>query len=488
MTEPAPVHTVTTIGWWVFPFCLLAFVVALFFGGGQVPGRMPDAVVQLASLPLLVIVVGTLMATPPRGALATVIVFCVLIFLLPMAQLIPLPPSLWAQLPGRESVAAIYDLVGMERPPLPLSLSPLATAFSAYSLVPSLAIFLACLLMSRKQINYLLMALMAYGLFSLILALTQLAFPVQSLRTYNNSEFLTDATGLFTGRNNLAALFYSVLPITIALTAMAATTERRHSSFRYFYAALGAIVCLLFFLGILMARSRAGLLLGLAGAFATLAAVLLSREGGGGPRHWKTAIIVAAFVVVSGLFVLDVGFYRIAGRLSQNVADDLRWPIFQTTWKALQDFLPFGSGFGTFVPIFMEYEGIGTLDRYYVNHAHNDWIEVVFEGGIPAAILTLAGIAYLLRCIVKAERSEMELGDRHLFRAALVVIAALLIHTGFEYPLRTQALMAVMAVMLAIVVRPHVAADAAQRARRRRPNRSARSVAPAGIQYGEIVA
>ena len=65
------------------------------------------------------------------------------IALLFLVQLVPLPPALWTQLPGRSFVAGGLRLLGLPPPWLPISLSPYDTLASALTLLPPLACWAA---------------------------------------------------------------------------------------------------------------------------------------------------------------------------------------------------------------------------------------------------------------------------------------------------------------------------------------------------------
>jgi hypothetical protein len=59
-----------------------------------------------------------------------------------LLQLVPLPPSIWSRLPGRELVVEGYRSLNMELPWLPLSLSPYDTIEALLFLLPPAAVFL----------------------------------------------------------------------------------------------------------------------------------------------------------------------------------------------------------------------------------------------------------------------------------------------------------------------------------------------------------
>ena len=77
--------------------------------------------------------------------------FCFVIALVPIIQLVPLPPSCGRNLPGRESVAGTFELLGKRTPWMPISVSPHATWISFLSLIPPMAIFLATVQLGYRE-------------------------------------------------------------------------------------------------------------------------------------------------------------------------------------------------------------------------------------------------------------------------------------------------------------------------------------------------
>jgi hypothetical protein len=80
----------------------------------------------------------------------------------------------------------------------------------------------------------------------------------------------------------------------------------------------------------------------------------------------------------------------------KGLTDDLRWSIYSGTVQGIYEFFPIGSGFGTYPAVFRRFQP-GDVPEF-VNHAHNDYLEWLFEGGLVAALVMLACLAlYLLR-------------------------------------------------------------------------------------------
>ena len=84
-----------------------------------------------------------------------------------------------------------------------------------------------------------------------------------------------------------------------------------------------------------------------------------------------------------------------------------------------------------------------------MNHAHNDYLELILELGLPGAVLIAAFLAWWAVAAWRAWRYP----DAGPFaRAASIATAALLAHSLVEFPLRTAALSACFAMGLALLV------------------------------------
>src|SRR5262249_39772321 len=127
---------------------------------------------------------------------------------------------------------------------------------------------------------------------------------------------------------------------------------------------------------------------------------------------------------------------------------DGRITFVRLTLQAAKLFLPLGSGMGTFMPVYAGFEKPeDTLLDTYVNRAHNDVLEVILEAGAVGLILMVVFVAWFIRTAIKVWRRnipEQEF-DIALARAATIVIGLILAHCLVDYPLRTGALMGILA-------------------------------------------
>ncbi|MGH6925260.1 MAG: O-antigen ligase family protein [Propylenella sp.] len=435
--------------WWASGVVLL---LALMLGGGTRQGLLSDAVVQLASLPLLGTALFQVAKSEMNGQRRAALWLLAAVALLPILQLLPMPPAIWPLLPGRSAFASAYAEAAMPVPWLGISLSPPATWRSALALVPPVAIFLSVLMLGRRARRALTIGLIAFGFVSVLLGLAQVAQgPESGLRFYAVTN-LTESVGFFANRNHFAALLYFVLPFTAAW-AVGLAADRRPEML------VGVSLCLLVFasllLGLGVSRSRGGLALAMLGGAGSLA---LAWTGQGALATKRASRFVFVGGLVGAFLILQFASLGILQRLETDIADDLRWELTSVTAGIAIKFQPFGSGIGTFDPIYRMFEEAERLRAVYANHAHNDYVELLLEGGLPAIILILAFFGWLAHASVQVWRRPSSGHDSaidvSLPRAATIAALLICIHSAVDYPLRTTTLSTLFAFACALAIPP----------------------------------
>jgi O-antigen ligase len=435
--------------WWASGVVLL---LALVLGGGTRQGLWSDAIVQLASLPLLASaafqVARTKLDVGGRAALYLVAA----VLALPILQLLPLPPAIWTSLPGRSEFAAAYTEAAIPTPWLGISLSPPGTWRSALALIPPVAVFLSVLLLGRRSRRALSLGLIAFGFVSVLLGLAQLAQGPESALRFHAITNPSEAVGFFANRNHFAALLYIVLPFTAAW-AVGLAADRRPQML------VGVALCVLvlasLLLGLGMARSRAGLVLAMVAAFASLALAWTGREAPVARRGHRVVLLGS---LVGAALIVQFASIGILQRLESDIAQDLRWELTRVTARIASDFQPVGSGIATFEPIYRMHEEVDQLRPAYANHAHDDYIELLLEGGWPAVAIIIAFAGWFAFTSVQAwSRPRIESAstvDLSLQRAAMIGALAICLHSSVDYPLRTTALSTLFALCCAFMIPP----------------------------------
>lgn len=415
-------------------------------------GNDPLALMTLELL-ALALLVAVLWRRPPGLVRTREALVLLALAAFPLLYLVPISADLLAWLPGRDRYLEGLRLVGDGTLPTTLrpSLAPFATEAAWLVLLLPITVFLAVRSLPTGRVLLLIKILLGMAALQATLGLMQFGGGRDS-GLYLGMTFthFDSAVGTYTNRNHLAGLMEMVLPISLALllysvgrdASEAGGTSRKqrwrrrlsffasvrgHAAFAY-----GALA-LLVLVGAIFSRSRAGIALAILGTL--LAVGLFSRRLGGnnvyGPAGTLVVIAIGLGVAIGLVPVLDR--FSVAGALT-----DARWPMFSATLDGIGAFFPLGSGPGTFPDVFPAFQPV-ELGRWFVNRAHNDYLEWLFEGGIGAAllILLLAGL-YLLQCGLVLKASVWS-RFRFVQVGAGIGLLLLALHETVDYNLHTPA-------------------------------------------------
>jgi O-antigen ligase len=356
-----------------------------------------------------------------------------------VVQVIPLPYALWSALPGREVGVAMLAAGPGGTPWHALSQDPQATLQSAFMLLPAAGMLAVGLMLDRAALRGLLLLMLALAAISLMLGWLQLIAGIDSsLYLYGDQRELVSA-GLFSNRNHQADLLsLGALAAGIALYFPAPARDgiRRHR----FAMACGAVI--LFGAGVATTGSRTGASLFMPSAVIAIALSLAERRTGRRSRRRALLVALAAIVTIA------IGWLLVGQPLERlGASDDLRYAIWPDAWFLARSLWPVGGGFGTFALSYQQIESLGSVTPLLVNAAHDDYLQLLIEGGGAALGIMLAFFIWLG---VQTRRIARAPGGRAGW-FALAGVALLLIHSAVDYPLRTEALSTVF-VLLCLVI------------------------------------
>ncbi len=360
--------------------------------------------------------------------------------LMPVIQLVPLPWSLWTELPGRELAEAIRTRSGLAASASPLSLRPEATLQDLLALLPPAAAFVAVLFLDERGRMAVLRALVAVAVLNAVLGALQLAYGGAGLFAVFHSAHRGDALGLFVNHNHSATF----LLIGMVASGVPRLFDGRGRAAGQWPMAVG--VATLLALAVLGTTSRTGLL--------TLPIALLLFAYLRFPHGWRWqwglagALLLAAIVV--GL--AQTPFAQATLARFAAVEQDGRQIFWSNTLYAIGQYFPWGSGFGTFTTIYPTIEPLDQVVVPVVNHAHNDYLELALEGGLPAMLLLAAALSLAVFAWLRALSAPPV--DRWQSRSLTIatggIVAIVLLHSADDYPLRMPAIAAPFAACLAM--------------------------------------
>lgn len=417
-------------------FCFLALCI---LGGGS---SRPDVQAQPLIWLLSILCCASAFWYRPLTDFAPVrlaLIFVSLIAAIIAVQLIPFPPSIWTALPGRELYSQTAILTKLPLLWRPVSLTPDLTWATLFAILPAFATVVGFGCLKGKDRKYILPFLLSAVVGSAILGLAQLtAGPDSTLRYYpvTNSD---SAVGIFANRNHNALFLVLGLPMLTVWSRLNSRNTRRDQLQNWV-----AVVAGLFLLPmIVVTGSRAGVLLAI---LALGGSLLLARSDLGAAtsafsdRKWPRwakilcallgVLVVVATIVMARAPVVDKLF-------AQNVSEDARGQILVPLWKMLQAFFPFGSGFGSFDPVFRAFEPFEFLNTAFMNHAHNDLLHIIIEGGLPAGLLLIAYLMWWALRVRHLWTGSIRISSAKLMgRLGCVVTALMLLASLADYPLR----------------------------------------------------
>lgn len=422
-------------------FVLLVLLLGILWiaGGASQANVLGQAIVRGAAWGALVIAL-LLGRRPSLRKTRVVAALLLSAVVLVLVQLVPLPPVVWQTLPGRDLLANAAMVSGQEQPWRPLSVAPGATINAASSLIVPVVIFLLAAGLREKDRVWLPGVLLTIIVLSTIIGLLQ--FSGASFDNALTNASAGDVSGMFANRNHFALL----LAMGCILAPVWAFQRTSRSLLR---AAIAAGLVLLFALTILASGSRAGLAVG-AVAIA-LGLFLVGKDIRHALRHaprWvfpalvtTVVAVIAAFVIVSVLAGRAEAINRI---IALDPADDMRARGLPVALKMIAVYFPVGTGFGSFDPVFRMHEPFDFLNLSYFNHAHNDFVEIVLDGGILSLILLLVALGWWLMATIAAWRARKANGLLPLAGSAMLFL--ILLASSSDYPARTPMMMAMIVI------------------------------------------
>ena len=367
---------------------------------------------------------------------------------IPLVYLIPVPWDLAAWLPGREPYLAAQSLVGVQDigAVRRLSLFPLETESALLFLLVPVGIFLGVRALDSRRVTTLVLLLLGIGAAQALLGLLQYGAAEGSPAFLGLTiPDVARAQGTYTNPDHLSGLLEMLLPIALALLfySVGRGDHDQRRALRERVAFLGSLrghtailygaIAVLILVGLIFTRSRAGIALGmLAILFSTL---LFARRIGGDNVFGPTGTLIA-LALGSGI---AIGLVPVLDRFSvEEAVSDARWSIYSATLEGIGSFLPVGSGPGSYPDVFPAFQPL-ELGRWFINHAHNDYLEWLFEGGLLAAVVMTYLVALYLLNWRKVWSWEAWSRFRFMQAGAGVGILLLLLHSLVDYNLHVPA-------------------------------------------------
>lgn len=423
-------------------------VFAVAFGGGGSKYGLANLVVQLAALVALSFHRHAFFAfwsSAPMG----VRIITGLTILLPVLHLIPLPAGLWSSLPGREAVAQSFELIGDGAAAsgwASASVDPGRTLLALTAIIAPLAVLAIGFNAARDRLLVVGWIVVALGLVNFLLGVPQVLGTNQTGLLFPENVMPGVLFGTFANRNSTGLFLVAALALAAFLPA--------HPKFGRNALPIRIAICVLLVVAIVLTRSRTAIVLALIPlglvALRFGLAQLRARRGDAPSRPWLAAIpAVIVIAVVAALIVTSPGRVGMAFDRFGDTTEDARAYIWDDAAYSAQRYFPVGSGMGTFDEVFQLDESLENMTLRRAGRAHNDYLEVAIEAGLPGIALIVGWLAMIAWMSWQARHSR----DRWIAWSGGAILLAVALQSITDYPLRNHSMLAVAALAFVILAR-----------------------------------
>ncbi len=229
--------------------------------------------------------------------------------------------------------------------------------------------------------------------------------------------------GPYVNRNHFAGFAELVIPI--ALVPLVLGKVRRERRFAV------AVFALLPIVALFLAASRGGIV-SFAAELGVLALLLALRRAGG--RHVLAGgvVLLLAFMLVSWLGVRQI-LERFSSMQSLEVTGGKRASMRHDSWRIFRDHPWTGTGLGTLPIVFPAYESL--YDAKFVNHAHNDYLEMLADTGLIGAVCCASFLGLLFFSSLKQLLVSDKSFAAALHLSGLVASCGFLVHSLVDFNL-----------------------------------------------------
>jgi O-antigen ligase len=377
-------------------------------------------------------------------------------------QIVPLPRTLLLALsPSTDAFLRNYDLLyeasiaAGGAPSHPLSIDPSATARGVVFIAALSVLFLGLVRgLNRRQTEQIVMGLTVFSGGLALLAMVQRA--VSPGFIYGRAA--PGAFGTFANRNHFAGWMLMALPLALGYVASRSRVPRGVtgwrerlvwlSSRRASQVILMGLAAFTMSLALVMTLSRSGII-----AFAIALAVtvwfLIRRQ-----KQAQRGLAFASLLLFGLLSIGWVGVDRVVQKFA--AADEMRPGSRLTIWRdalgVVRRFPVAGTGMNTYDTAMLAYETIEVDSK--AEEAHNDYLQLVAEGGLLVAGATAALVIILAREMRRRFREDRNSRMPLEIRAgAAIGLLAIGLQELVEFSLQLPGNAALFVVLFAIALR-----------------------------------
>jgi O-antigen ligase len=248
-----------------------------------------------------------------------------------------------------------------------------------------------------------------------------------------------NAFGPYVNRDDFAGLVELIAPLGLALLFFRAV-RREHMTLVLLFTIvpIGAAI---------LSASRGGII-GIVFEIILLAILSRVRQIGG-----KQLLAITGLVLIAGTFIVWLGVSEAIQKFEQlspsELSSDSRIAMYRDTWHIFADRPWAGTGLGTLQVMFPHYASFYNSGAS-VDHAHNDYLELLADTGLVGGLCGLSFIGMLFWKGLTNLRAAERRTTKAVFAGSLAACSGLLVHSLVDFNLHIPANALIFLVLAAI--------------------------------------
>lgn len=364
------------------------------------------------------------------------------LILLGLFQLLPIPAN------------TVYNAIYQTTERTAFSIDPFATKLAVVRLTLFLVFFSFALyyLNSPKRLRLTAVVLIIFGSVMAFYGILQQLADENLVGLFREIEY-AKPFATYVNRHHYAA--FLEMPMAIALGLLFTGSAKPDNR------VLLVLSVVLMGLGIVFTTSR-GALISLVAilAFLSVLTYLTSRDSDVSDKKTaksKMLVLIGANVALIAFLVVSVAWIggsgmalRATGLAGPQEASNGRLEFWSNTLRIARDNPVIGTGLDSYGVAYTAYDRWNGTIR--VDHAHNDYLQMLSDGGIIGFALIVLFIFLLFRLGLRTIYNSHHPMRRGIAAGALAGCLGILVHSFFDFPLRTNANMFMFLTCVALAV------------------------------------
>ncbi len=309
------------------------------------------------------------------------------------------------------------------------------------------------LINTPRRLSIMLWLVVASGLVQALYGIVEMFSIQHSIKAADFKSASHTISGTFINRNHFSSFIVFSIGATIGLLLLDTKMNRniglvtKGTSVLLDYRWHLRIVLIIFVSALLYSQSR-GAEVGLTVAILIGYFLFLIKR-----KHiFRKSVKIALFSLPIFVFIIYMSKEGWLNRFSYLIENaPQRVSIWENSLKLFYDYWLTGVGPGNFQFVYPIYQKFGS--EIFVDHAHNDYIELLVEQGVIGLTLLSLPILFSLYFITKRIIRNRRLAESGIQIAALITLLAVLMHSFVDFIFQIPALVVYFYLFLALALR-----------------------------------